>query len=80
MTTYIYERVQVGAYKAGPCAICGKRAERRETFGQTLNPFNRNADGSVKTRHEIWNEICAEARKWEQAGPVLHARCEDGAA
>jgi hypothetical protein len=78
MTTYTYERVETRGYKRGPCTICGKHAERSMTFGQTLNPFNKNADGEVKIRAEIMCEITAQRNAW-QAEPVTHARCDGGA-
>lgn len=70
-----YERVEVTGYKRGPCEVCRKTAERQATFGQTLNPFNKNQDGSVKARTEIYAEVREELRAWHEA-PVRHARCE----
>ena len=38
--------------------------QRRKTFEQTVNPFNRNTDGSVKTRDEVAEAVKAEALAW----------------
>jgi hypothetical protein len=76
MSIYRYERVERRDYKRGRCVACGKTAERSQTFQQTINPFNKNSDGAVKTRDDIWTEISAEARAW-LAQPVFHARCEN---
>lgn len=38
---------------------------RQKTFSQTISPFNKNGDGSVKTRHDIHVELVAEAEVWK---------------
>lgn len=40
----------------------GKRRQR--TFSQTINPFNKNKNGKVKTRGEIHLELHKEADAW----------------
>lgn len=70
-----FERVEIGGYKRGPCSVCGQPAERQPVFGQTINPWNRNPDGTVKTRFEIVEELRAERRVW-QSEPLKHKRCE----
>jgi hypothetical protein len=42
----------------------GKRRQTTEVFMQTINPFNKNADGAPKSREEIWKEINAKADAW----------------
>ena len=49
--------------------IDGKKRRRQKTFYQTVNPFNKNADGSVKTRAEVYAAVRAEARAWENTLP-----------
>jgi hypothetical protein len=65
MTTYRFEEVKRTAKKRVPCEGCGKKLNRQTTFSQTINPFNRNADGFPKTYREIWDELGAECREWE---------------
>ena len=47
--------------------VDGKKRKRQKTFEQTINPFNKNPDGSVKTRADIIKELNSECRKWEAA-------------
>ena len=54
---------------------CGKRATRSTYIYQTLNPFNRNADGAVKTVPEILAENKVKRDAWMEQ-PIYHARCE----
>lgn len=42
----------------------GKPRQCTKKFWQTLNPFNKNADGSIKTRQQIVAEIKAERDAW----------------
>jgi hypothetical protein len=42
----------------------GKRKTRSKKFSQTLNPWNKNADGSIKTRKQIMAEITAQRDAW----------------
>lgn len=49
----------------------GKRKQQSRKFWQTANPFNRNADGSVKSREEIMRELRRAANRWEAGLPDL---------
>jgi hypothetical protein len=42
----------------------GKRRQQTKVFMQTVNPFNKNADGTVKTREQIHKELLAERKAW----------------
>lgn len=44
-----------------------KTLERQKTFYQTLNPFNKTADGRVKVWSDIMKELQAEALEWERS-------------
>jgi hypothetical protein len=59
MPTYRFREIKHQASKNLPCPGCGKKVRRQRTFGQTLNPFNKNADGKVKTELEIVRELNA---------------------
>ena len=65
MTVTKFERVQLAATKSVPCTGCGKKVRRQRTFEQMLNPFNKNADGTVKEFADIWRELEAEADEWK---------------
>ena len=49
MTTIRFTAVRRTASRSGICPICGERGTRRTTFEHTINPWNTNPDGSVKT-------------------------------
>jgi hypothetical protein len=70
-----FSKVEICSSKSGICPICKKRAERRKTFCQTVNPWNTDSEGNMKTREIINSELRVECRAWKSK-PVLHARCE----
>jgi hypothetical protein len=43
----------------------GKRRRKQKTFTHTINPFNKNKYGEVKTYKEVYADVRAEAKKWE---------------
>lgn len=66
MTVYRFAEVKVPAHKRVPCAGgCGKKLNRQKTFTATENPFNKNADGNVRTRAEIREVLLEKKRAWE---------------
>jgi hypothetical protein len=67
MTTYRFREVKRSAQRRLKCRSCGKRFSRSRTFTQTINPFNKNADGDPKTYAEIWKELGIEAEVWQPA-------------
>lgn len=71
--TWVYNEVKHRATKKFVCRVCGKRGTQSRTFRQTVNPFNRNADGRAKTAAEILLELVSAGDKW-QPDPV-HAKC-----
>lgn len=48
----------------------GKKRQETRSFSQTVNPFNKNAQGHVKSRDEILVEIRAECEVWLNERPV----------
>jgi hypothetical protein len=42
----------------------GKRKYKTKKFFQTINPFNKNADGTQKSREQILEEINKEKNDW----------------
>jgi hypothetical protein len=62
MTRYTFDEVAIKAtfrWKED-----GKSRQRTKTFWQTMNPFNVNADGLMKSRDEILEQLRAERDKW----------------
>ncbi len=70
-----FERVKLSTYKTGYCKKCGKYITRSKTFDQTINPFNKLPDGTIKNRDDIFQELLKEAQQWKEK-PVVHVRCE----
>lgn len=62
MPTYNFEKVSLPGTRT--IVVDGKKKRQSKTFYQTLNPFNRNEDGTVKTRAEIMTELTAERKRW----------------
>lgn len=65
-TTYRFDEIKQRGTKKVKCAKCGKSLNRSKTFYQTLNPFNRLADGTVKTVHDISIELQQEMAEWQK--------------
>lgn len=76
MTRITYMAVGVTATRTGRCPVCGKRAQRSRRFEQTVNPWNRNAEGGIKTATEIYEEVRAAADAW-QPDDLIHGKCRD---
>jgi len=70
-----FEVVKFYGEKNLPCPGCGKKAKRRRTFEGTINPWNVNSDGTVKTRREVYEDLRVEAAAWKLI-PEWHITCE----
>jgi uncharacterized C2H2 Zn-finger protein len=78
MPTYRFEEVKARATRKGKCPSCNKMVTRSRTFMKTVNPFHRNANGTVKTWAEVNAAVTAEAEAWQP--PVEwfeHDACRD---
>ncbi len=64
--TINFREVSLRAEKSGKCITCGKRRKRVRKFCQTINPFNKNADGTVKNRFDIRTELQTQVDKWRK--------------
>lgn len=80
MKSYItrFEEITMRSSKYLPCPVCGRKLKRAKTFTQTVNPYNRNADGAPKTRDEVHEEVRAEMSEWTRT-PERHSGCMGGA-
>lgn len=76
MPTIRFRELTHRATKNLPCPGRGKKVRRARTFGQTLNPFNKNADGTVKTAKDIYAELAARAEAWKTE-PVMCTPCTE---
>lgn len=73
LISYRYEKIKRYAEKRGKCPVCGGSVVRKRVFWQTHNPFNKNEDGTIKSAHEVWLSVCAEADAW--VPDFTHGRC-----
>ena len=65
MSRYVWESVVLVVRRSGKCPNCGKRRQRSKRFEQTVNPWNKNPDGTVRTRAEVVEAVRAEAAAWK---------------
>ena len=66
MTTVRFEVVSIKATRRW--IENGRKRQETKTFMQTVNPYNLNAAGLVKTRGEIEGELLAERKEWLRSG------------
>jgi hypothetical protein len=69
IVTTTYQEYKMKGKKSGKCPGCGRRLTRSRTFGETLNPYNKNAAGMVKSPAEIHQSLAGKVERWE-AVPV----------
>lgn len=62
--TWKFQEVSRRAERSGVCPGCGGATRRRQTFTHTVNPFNKNADGTVKTPQEVGVDVQRLADEW----------------
>lgn len=63
-TTYKFHEEKWPVSKSGHCPVCTKRVTRRTTFTETVNPFNKNANGEPKSLKEVLASLNAKADSW----------------
>lgn len=76
MTTYTFQEVAVYGEKSGKCPKCGKHYKRREKFWSTINPWNKNKDGIMKTYDEVYDDVVKKQKKW-LAEPIEPHNCKE---
>jgi hypothetical protein len=70
-----FEEVKYTGKKTGKCPVCGKNCTRSKVFFQTINPFNKKEDGTLKDRHDIYEEEGIKLQEWKKTPPT-HQKCE----
>ncbi len=63
--TTTFDKIKHVEKRNGKCPVCGKRVQRSQTFEETVNPYNRNEDGTVKTAHEVRQSVRRKWQAWE---------------
>jgi hypothetical protein len=65
MTIIRFDVIKAHSTKSGKCnGGCGKRLTRSKTFEMTVNPFNKNPDGTIKIREEVSRDVHRAAKEW----------------
>lgn len=60
ITRYTFEEIQRSRVVRATCTVCGKKRQRTFNADQTVNPYNKNDDGSVKSRDQVIAAVEAE--------------------
>lgn len=79
-TTYTFQGYKGRAGYTCPCDTCGKTLKRTAVVENTVNPYNKNEDGSVRTPIEVMRraQTAAEQEAAKLQGvPVTCRDCED---
>lgn len=71
----VFEEVKSYRVKSGVCKVCGKRGRLQKKFSHTVNPFNKNKDGTIKNRAQVEKDVRAESDKWMRE-PFIHDKCK----
>lgn len=61
LTSISFDVVKATAPYTCKCRVCGKTLSRKASAEQTINPFNTNEDGSVKSGREVRRDAQAAA-------------------
>lgn len=75
MTRIHFQEVIKVKVRSGKCEVCGKRVQQKKKFSQTLNPFNKNSVGAVKSKAEILQELSVLSDAW-LVSPLVHDKCK----
>ena len=73
---YRFKEVTSSRKVSGTCTVCGKRKARTFRITHTINPFNKNPDGTVRTAEEVSECVRTELAEW-LARPFVCASCPD---
>lgn len=68
LTKHVFDEVRVTGVKKWKDPVTGRPRQQTRVFAQTVNPFNKNAQGQVKTREEIKDELRSERDAWLAEG------------
>lgn len=71
-----FDEIAIHGDKSCKCVSCGKRLTRSKKFWMTESPFNRNEDGSVRNRDEIYAALKLELQAWIEE-PVTCQKCSE---
>jgi len=52
-----FEEIKRSQKIKGTCKKCGKKRVRTVSESMTVNPFNKDADGNVRTKREVYDAV-----------------------
>ena len=52
-TRYVFEQVKRSQTVRGKCSVCGGKTQQTVAVNNTVSPFNKNPDGSVRCYSEV---------------------------
>lgn len=58
-----FEKIELKQRVMVPCMKCKKKAQRVISDYQTINPFNKDSKGNLKTRDQIMSEVKKHLRE-----------------
>jgi len=65
MTHIVFRQIKMFSKKSGKCPGCGKRVSKQQTFCHTVNPFNKDEHGNVKSPDHVYQDVKKEAADWK---------------
>lgn len=75
-TTINFEEVAIRGFKRVKCAGgCKRTLTRKEKFWKTINPFNKDEYGNIKSREQLLVELKVERDEWMKE-PVYCIHCD----
>jgi hypothetical protein len=76
VSVYRFQEVSVYGEKRGACPACGKSTVRKQKFTNTINPYNVNEAGLVKSYDEVRADVIAERDAWSPDFRHDTVKCE----
>ena len=61
--TINFQEIKRKIVKRGKCIKCGKNCTRTIVENQTVNPFNKNKDGTIKSYNEVSLSVSENLKK-----------------
>lgn len=60
-----FQEISLTGTKSVKCIYCGKRLTIKKKFYQTVSPFNRLQNGTVKSTDDIYYELRKSIQCWK---------------
>lgn len=74
-----FDEISYGGPRKTYCRICRRKLTRVVRESMTISPFNKNPDGSVRSREEVSQAVLAKLKESEIAlmlNGVVCSKCE----